>query len=117
MWARLAQQSSFTAAANLRAEGVPVTCRIQPVLPGREDDAFDVIERCAESGIQHVAVEHLKLPVEQSWQGRSALDRALRLDTYGQYQARGAFREGRERYSQLPTALRELCNFGSMRTI
>ena len=82
--------------ATLRAEGIPVACRIQPLLPMHEADAFDVIAACADIGVQHVAVEHLKLPVEKSWWGISSLSQSLHLDLAKYFTSHGALRVGRE---------------------
>jgi len=57
--------------------GVPTSVRIQPVLPGREADAFDVLHASASAGAHHVGVEHLKLPVERSWRGDTELKHVL----------------------------------------
>jgi hypothetical protein len=80
----------------LRAEGIPTACRIQPLLPQREADAFNVIDACAATGVRHVAVEHLKLPLEKSWRGTSRLSQVLGLNLEDYYRSRGARRIGRE---------------------
>jgi hypothetical protein len=80
----------------LRAEGIPTACRIQPLLPGRETDAFHVIDACVAAGVKHVAVEHLKLPLEKSWRGTSRLSQVLGLNLEDYYRSRRAKRIGRE---------------------
>lgn len=80
----------------LSAEGIPTFCRIQPVLPGFEGHAGDVVSACAEAGVRHVAVEHLKLAVEDTWGGNAALARALKLDLRAYFRKRDAIRVGRE---------------------
>lgn len=80
----------------LAAAGVFVTCRIQPLLPGREAEAAEIVDACRETGVKHVAVEHLKLPVEASWWGTARLGNLLGLDLYTHYSRRGAVRVGRE---------------------
>lgn len=75
-------------------EGIPVACRIQPLLPTREGDAFDVIRACADIGVGHVAVEHLKLPLERKWGGTQRLSEFLELDLLDHFSR--ATRVGRE---------------------
>jgi DNA repair photolyase len=76
--------------------GVVTACRLQPLLPGRETDAYEVIDACAAVGVRHVSVEHLKLPIEHQWAHRSRLDSALGTDLLSHFKSRGAFRVGRE---------------------
>jgi DNA repair photolyase len=80
----------------LRQAGVPVSCRIQPVFPGRESDVHELIDACADAGVSHVGVEHLKVPVETHWQNRSALNSALGFDVTRYFRDRHAKRVGRE---------------------
>lgn len=77
------------------AAGVPVSIRIQPLLPSREEDAREVIQAAAEAGASHVAVEHLKLGVE-SWCGTDALSEALGIDVAEEFRRRSAMRVGRK---------------------
>lgn len=99
-----APRARIEAARRLVDAGVPVACRIQPLLPSRERDAYDVIDACAEAGVRHVAVEHLKMPVEDRWNGGRQLSRALGFDVYEWYRSNSAQRVGREWV--LPTRLR-----------
>lgn len=80
----------------LCSTGVAVACRIQPVLPGREAEVFELIEACAEVGVRHVAVEHLKLPIERTWAHRNRLSAVLGLDVNALFHRLGATRQGRE---------------------
>jgi hypothetical protein len=75
--------------------GVSVACRIQPLIPGLEKEAADVISACAQTGFRHVAVEHLKLPVER-WQAITHLSDVLGFDLRSFYRESGAERVGRE---------------------
>jgi hypothetical protein len=76
--------------------GIPTSCRIQPVLPGRESDVFDVIAAACDVGVRQVSVEHLKVPIEHSWPGTDHLSRALGVDLRADFAAQGATRVGRE---------------------
>lgn len=80
----------------LRLEGIPTSCRIQPLLPTLEDHALDVIAACAEAGVGHVAVEHLKLGLERGWPGTDELGGALKLNLFDYFERRGSKRVGRE---------------------
>lgn len=82
--------------------GIPVTCRIQPLIPGHEDDAKELIWKAKEVGVKHAAVEHLKLPLEGAWWGSRKLHESLgsQLDIYRDY----GQRVGREWV--LPTELK-----------
>ncbi len=75
--------------------GIVTACRIQPLLPSREEDAKDLIPALASVGVRHVAAEHLKLPIETSWRGTAALSALLGVDLSEAYRARGS-RVGRE---------------------
>jgi hypothetical protein len=72
-----------------------VSLRIQPLLPSRESDAEDLIRSATEVGIRHVAVEHLKLPVEADWRGSQRLATVLGERVLSQFTAYGT-RIGRE---------------------
>jgi hypothetical protein len=86
----------LAAARDATSSGVPVACRIQPLLPTLEDDAYDVMAACSEVGIRHTAVEHLKLPVERAWAMRNRLSEALGSDLHRLYKDSGSRRVGRE---------------------
>ncbi|TGQ63880.1 hypothetical protein EN829_021465 [Mesorhizobium sp. M00.F.Ca.ET.186.01.1.1] len=78
----------------LTAEGVPTACRLQPFL-APDDEANDLVAACAEAGAKQIAVEHLKLAVENSAH-RKALSAALKLDLVKYYADRNSPRVGRE---------------------
>lgn len=77
------------------AAGVVSTLRVQPLLPGRAPDAAEVIVAGAAAGVRHVAVEHLKLPIERGWWGRDRLAAALGNEALRPFAERG-HRSGRE---------------------
>jgi hypothetical protein len=102
---RLAQQievglppphERLEAMADLAALGIPVTARLQPLLPGLATDARDLIDAFAGHGARHVGVEHLKLPLEQGFNGTDQLSRRLGRDLRAEYVSLGAKRVGRE---------------------
>jgi DNA repair photolyase len=102
--------TALMAQAELLAQsGIPVACRIQPVLPSREQDAFSVISKCAKVGIRHVAVEHLKLPVESGWKGTGDLSRVLETDVRLLYS--DGKRDGREWILPIAERLTRMMSF------
>lgn len=96
------------AMATLIEAGVPVAVRLQPLIPGREEEARDFIDELAALGISHIGVEHLKLPVE-GWVGTTRLGNALAEDLRRRYASGNAVRHGREWIlpvaTRLPTVL------------
>lgn len=80
----------------LKDEGIPTSCRIQPLLPTLEGHARDVIAACADAGVGHIAVEHLKLGIEKGWPGSKELAGVLKVDLFDYFERRGAQRIGRE---------------------
>lgn len=84
------------AAAVATDSGIPVAFRVQPLLPGREEDACDVIEMASKVGAFHVGVEHLKLPLERGWWGTRALSERLEIDLEKYFKDRRSERVGRE---------------------
>lgn len=76
--------------------GAKTMVRIQPLLPSREGQLADLIGECAVHGATHIALEHLKVPVEASYEGTRILSDALGFDVLQHYKARGAKRVGRE---------------------
>ena len=85
----------LSAAETASRSGLRVGVRIQPVLPTRENDVIDVIHAAADAGARHVAVEHLKLPIERQYHRVDQLSTILGLDLREHY-AIGSTRVGRE---------------------
>jgi DNA repair photolyase len=80
----------------LARQGITVTCRWQPYVPGVSEHPRSFVRTLAAAGARHVAVEHLKLPVETNhplW--RKLVDGAGR-DLRKDYERAGAKRDGRE---------------------
>jgi len=80
----------------LAERGIATACRIQPLLPRYEQEAFELIESCGNLGVRQIAVEHLKLPIETGPRGGARISQALSFDVHTQYMQRGAQRMGRE---------------------
>lgn len=88
--------AQLQALRQVASEGIPTACRIQPLIPTREADAESVIDACADAGVRHVAVEHLKLPLEREWSGTPRISSILGFDLAQYYAREGAKRTGRE---------------------
>lgn len=86
----------LTAMKRLAEAGIPVSARLQPLLPGSMSAATELIDAFADHGAVHVGVEHLKVALEQGWPGTKALSRVLGRDVTAWYRERGAHRVGRE---------------------
>jgi hypothetical protein len=79
----------------LAQHGIAVTCRWQPYIPGLSERPTEFVRRVARTGCQHVAFEHLKVPLESAtnWSALSTIDGR---DLRAHFRAVGATRDGRE---------------------
>lgn len=85
----------------LAQAGIPVSARLQPIIPGHEEIAKNLVEQSALAGAVHVSAEYLKLPIETSSNEFSYLNTQFpKLIEY--YKSVGAKNVGRE--FVLPTA-------------
>jgi hypothetical protein len=64
-------------AEKIAAKGVPVSLRLQPIIPGFEQDAERLIVDAANHGFKHVSAEYLKLPVETAAHNFAKLKQTL----------------------------------------
>ena len=88
-------QQRMDAMTTLLQGGVPTAVRLQPLIPGREDEASDFVDELGGLGVPHVGVEYLKMPLE-GWAGSTRLGEALAMDLVQRYASAGAVRHGRE---------------------
>jgi DNA repair photolyase len=86
----------LAALETLSRAGIRTACRIQPLLPGYENHAAHVVRSVADAGARHVAIEHLKVPIEKQAPTVRRLNSALGCDLAADYRAAGASRFGRE---------------------
>lgn len=91
-----APSSLLKAMERLSREGVLVTCRWQPYIPGFSENPTEFVRRMSSVGCHHVALEHLKLPMEKNIRLRSRLASAVGSDLYTEFNARGWYRDARE---------------------
>jgi DNA repair photolyase len=88
----------------LARRGIPVTCRWQPYVPGISEPAKEFARRVSNAGARHIAIEHLKLPVEQRGPLWPVLNSGAGVDLAAYYNSRGAQLQGREKV--LPAAVK-----------
>jgi DNA repair photolyase len=91
-----APSTLLKAAERLAGAGVPVTVRWQPYIPGFSGDPDAFCASVARAGFRHVAVEHLKVPVEQNHRLWRGLVEGLGRDLGCEYLDVSATRDGRE---------------------
>lgn len=80
----------------LTERGVVTSLRMQPILPGHEDAAREVISDAASAGARHVSLEYLKVPLEADRSFSDAMTMVLGNRPIGAFRALGAVRRGRE---------------------
>lgn len=80
----------------LSDSGVPVVCRWQPYIRGASESPREFVRRVTDAGARHVALEHLKIPLESGHaQWKRILD-TTNLDLRRSYLSLGAQRSGRD---------------------
>lgn len=75
---------------------IPVTCRWQPYIPGFSETAEEFASRLSSVGCRHIALEHLKVPVERNHPLWKRLTEAAGRDLHAEYKAVAALHDGRE---------------------
>jgi hypothetical protein len=93
----------------LSENGIRVTCRWQPYIPGISEPPEEFAARVSSVGCRHVALEHLKIPIERNHPLWTDLTGAAGRDLHSEYKAMKAPRDGREfvlpSHAKLPTIL------------
>jgi DNA repair photolyase len=80
----------------LRDANIPVSLRIQPVIPSFESDALEMATQAAAVGVQHVSFEYLKIPSEKLAVEIRRMSKVLGFDIWTEMQRRGIKRIGRD---------------------
>lgn len=88
-------QQRLNAMTTILQAGIPAAARLQPLIPGLEDEARDFIDELGSLGVPHVGIEYLKMPLE-GWAGSTRLGEALATDLARRYAPGTAIRQGRE---------------------
>jgi DNA repair photolyase len=84
--------------------GVPVLCRWQPYIRDLCEPPKEFVRRVTDAGARHIALEHLKVPLERGNPLWEKMSDALNSDVSATYRSLGAKRDGREYV--LPPALK-----------
>jgi DNA repair photolyase len=82
--------------STLANHGIKVTCRWQPYIPAISEPAEEFASRVSSTGCRHVALEHLKIPIERNHPLWVELIEAAGRDFHSEYKAMNAPRDGRE---------------------
>jgi len=82
-------------AKHLTDLGVPISVRLQPIIPGFEHEAHRTIELAAMAGAKHISAEFLKLPIETNSHEFARLTKDF-PNLMAEYENSGAQRVGRE---------------------
>ena len=85
----------MSSAMKIASKGVSVSLRLQPIIPGFEQDAERLVLEAANHGFKHVSAEYLKLPVETEAHNFANLQKTLPGIRHF-YEEQGALRVGRE---------------------
>jgi hypothetical protein len=86
--------STLKSIESLSSAGIPVTLRIQPIIPGQEHEALRMIRCASAAGVRHVSLEFLKLPVESRRGVVDDLSDALGYSLRSYFEAHGTLRVG-----------------------
>jgi DNA repair photolyase len=86
----------LAAMAAISESGIKVTCRWQPYIPSFSEPASEFASRVSSTGCRHIALEHLKVPVERNHALWTQLTTAAQRDFHSEYKAANALRDGRE---------------------
>jgi len=80
----------------LSSRGVPVSLRIQPVIPGHEGAALRLARRAARHGAKHISFEYLKIGTEDRDRTLKRISDAIGQDVWTTMVCRGIKRIGRD---------------------
>jgi DNA repair photolyase len=86
----------FRLGETLARNAVATSLRIQPVIPGFEEEALRFAALGANSGFQHVSFEHLKVGIEGKAATIARIEKAVRKPVWQEMQLRGIKRLGRD---------------------
>lgn len=84
------------AAHDLSSLGIPVSFRLQPIIPGYEVSFDNLLEVAKDSGVKHLSAEYLKVPIDANKKFSQTLKNLLGGDPIKFYRSLGAAKLGRE---------------------
>lgn len=82
--------------------GIPVSLRIQPVIPGHEEAALTLARRAARAGVRHISFEYLKIGTEHKLQTVKRISAAIGTDVWKIMSERGIKRLGQDYTLSVP---------------
>lgn len=85
-----------SAAEELAQLGIPVSFRLQPIIPGFDEEAFKLIDRAHNVGVKHISAEYLKVPMEANSRFGRALLNIMPPNPITAYINMGALKHGGE---------------------
>jgi DNA repair photolyase len=89
----------------LTSHGIATGLRIQPVIPGFEDDAIEMARQASAAGVRQISFEYLKLPTESLQQDTRRLHAVLGFDVFDRMRQLGVTAVGWD-YTLSPKAKR-----------
>jgi DNA repair photolyase len=98
-------RSLLSAMNRLSSAGVIVTCRWQPYVPGKSEDATQFVRRVAAAGARHLALEHLKVPIDAKMKPWQRFERQSGVPWRREYRGGMAVQDGREYIFSAPEKL------------
>ena len=76
--------------------GLPVSLRIQPVIPGFEEDALRMTELASKAGVSHVSFEYLKITAESRDRELKQVLKTTGVDIWAKMESLGLMKLGRD---------------------
>jgi hypothetical protein len=76
--------------------GIPVSFRLQPIVPGQEHTAYDILNLASEIGVKHISAEYLKVPIDANIKFGKGIKSLLDGSPISKYKSLGANKLGRE---------------------
>jgi len=86
----------FKCCSNLKKENIPISLRFQPIIPGFEDQAYQLIDMASELGIDQISFEYLKVSLDANKNFGKTLKNILNNNPIQFYKKMGAKQYGRE---------------------
>jgi DNA repair photolyase len=77
-------------------QGIPVSFRLQPIIPGHEYAAYILLDLADEIGVKHISAEYLKVPIDANIKFGKGIKDLLDGNPIAAYKTLGATRHGRE---------------------
>lgn len=98
-------ENIYKSAELLSRKIIPISFRLQPIIPGYESNSTEIINNAISSGVSHISAEYLKVPIDANVKFSKELKKLLNENPIALYRSLGASRMGRE--YQLPISYRK----------